>query len=129
MSTRRLVAIATVLVLAGGVLAGVLWRQTPPRQLVVSCRNMTFVMPGNPSPNPVITVRAGETIALEVRNEDGPGILHDFAIDLLGVSTELLLPGQVAHATFTAPDHPGRFDYYCRPHALIMRGTLDVVAP
>jgi plastocyanin len=89
---------------------------------------MAFFLPGDSTPNPTITVRAGEAIALEVRNEDGPGVLHDFAIDSLNVATGLLLPGQAAHVTFTAPDRPGPLDYYCRPHALTMRGVVNVVA-
>jgi plastocyanin len=89
---------------------------------------MAFFVQGNATPNAVITVRAGETIDLEVRNEDGPGVLHDLAIDPLGVATGLLQPGQSAHVTFTAPDRAGPLDYYCRPHALTMRGTLDIVA-
>jgi len=88
---------------------------------------MAFVLPGRTTPNPVLTVTAGETVALELRNEDGPGILHDLAIDALGVATELLQPGQVGHVTFTAPSHPATLEYYCRPHALVMRGTLAVV--
>jgi hypothetical protein len=97
-----------------------------PRAIVV-CRSMAFFVPGDPTPNPAIAVRAGEAIALEVRNEDGPGVLHDLAIDPLNVATGLLQPGQVAHVIFTAPDHPGSLDYYCRPHALTMRGILKVV--
>lgn len=89
---------------------------------------MVFHLPGNPAPNPVISVTAGETIELRLQNDDGPGILHDVAIDPLGVATELLQPGQTTSVTFTAPDRPGQYDYYCRPHALGMRGTLAVVA-
>jgi plastocyanin len=101
---------------------------THPRSIVVVCRSMAFFVPGDPTPNPTITVRAGEAIALEVRNEDGPGVLHDLAIDPLHVATGLLQPGQVAQVTFTAPDLPASLDYYCRPHALTMRGILKVVA-
>lgn len=88
---------------------------------------MAFFLAGESTSNPTIAVRAGETIALEVRNEDGPGVLHDFAIDPLNVATGLLQPGQVAHVTFTAPDRPGPLDYYCRPHALTMRGIVNVL--
>jgi hypothetical protein len=100
-----------------------------PRTIIVVCRSMAFFVAGDPTPNPAITVHTGETVALELRNEDGPGILHDLAIDPLNVATPLLLPGQVARVTFTAPGRPGSFDYYCRPHALTMRGVLNVVAP
>lgn len=89
---------------------------------------MAFFVAGDPTPNPTITVHAGETISLEVRNEDGPGVLHDLAIDPLNLATGLLQPGQVAHLTFTVPDRPGPLDYYCRPHALTMRGIVNVVA-
>jgi plastocyanin len=99
-----------------------------PRTMVVTCRNMAFLVPGDPTANPIVRVTTGETIRLELRNEDGPGVLHDLAIDPLGVATELVQPGQTSVVTFTAPDRPGRYDYYCRPHALVMRGTLDVVA-
>lgn len=88
---------------------------------------MAFFLPGDSTPNPAIVVRAGETIALEVRNEDGPGVLHDFAVDALNIATGLLQPGQVAHVTFTAPDRAGSLDYYCRPHALTMRGIVNIV--
>jgi plastocyanin len=96
--------------------------------MVVTCRNMVFLVPGDPTPNPTLRVAPGETIRLELRNEDGPGILHDLAIDAIGVATELVQPGQASVVTLTAPDRAGRYDYYCRPHALVMRGTLDVVA-
>lgn len=99
-----------------------------PRTIVVTCRNMAFLLPGDPTANPIVRVTSGEAIRLELRNEDGPGVLHDLAIDALGVATELVQPGQISVVTFTAPDRPGRYDYYCRPHALVMRGTLDVVA-
>ncbi len=89
---------------------------------------MAFLLPGDPTANPIVHVTTGETIQLELRNEDGPGVLHDLAIDALGVATELVQPGQTSVVTFTAPDRPGHYDYYCRPHALVMRGTLDVAA-
>jgi len=101
---------------------------THPRSIVVVCRSMAFFVPGDSTPNPTITVRAGEAIALELRNEDGPGVLHDFVIDPLHVATGLLQPGEVARVTFAAPESPGSLDYYCRPHALTMRGILKVVA-
>ena len=101
---------------------------THPRSIVVVCRSMAFFVPGDSTPNPTITVRAGQAIALELRNEDGPGVLHDLAVDSLHVATGLLQPGQAAQVTFTAPDRPGSLDYYCRPHALTMRGILRVVA-
>jgi len=99
-----------------------------PRSIVIVCRSMAFFVPGDPTPNPTIAVAAGEAITLDVRNEDGPGVLHDLAIDPLNLATGLLQPGQAAQVTFTAPDRPASLDYYCRPHALTMRGILKVVA-
>ena len=98
-----------------------------PRSIVVVCRSMAFFLPGDSTPNPAIVVRAGETIALEVRNEDGPGVLHDFVIDPLNVATWPGWRRPVARVTFTAPDRAGSLDYYCRPHALTMRGIVNVV--
>jgi FtsP/CotA-like multicopper oxidase with cupredoxin domain len=115
-----------VVALVATVVASFWLRRPRPRALTIVCRNMAFVLPGGSTANPVLRVTAGETIALELRNEDAPGILHDFAIDPLGVTTELLQPGQVAHVTFKAPARPATLEYYCRPHALVMRGTFEV---
>jgi plastocyanin len=89
---------------------------------------MAFFVAGDTTPNPTIQVKTGEAVVVEVHNEDGPGVLHDFAIDPLSVATALLQPGQSATVTFTVPDRPGPLDYYCRPHALTMRGIVNVVA-
>jgi copper binding plastocyanin/azurin family protein len=99
-----------------------------PRTIVVVCRSMAFFLAGDATPNPTIQVMTGEAIVVDVRNEDGPGVLHDFAIDSLGVASGLLQPGQAAQVKFTAPDRAGPLDYYCRPHALTMRGVVNVVA-
>jgi len=63
---------------------------------------------------------------LHLVNHDAPGVLHDFAIDPLEVATELVLPDQSREVTFRVPDRPGTYEYYCRPHAAVMRGQVDV---
>jgi len=122
-ASRLLALVASLLGVAG------MFGCSHPRTIVVVSRSMAFFVPGDATPNPAITVHTGERLLLELRNEDGPGILHDLAIDPLNVATGLLLPGQEARVTFTAPDRPGPLEYYCRPHALTMRGILNVVAP
>jgi len=116
--------VAIGLVLAGGLV----WVGRPDQARVVTltCRNMAYFLDGSSTPNPPITLTAGERIELRLVNHDAPGVLHDIAIDPLDVTTELVLPGQSTVVTFRVADRPGSYEYYCRPHATVMRGALDV---
>jgi heme/copper-type cytochrome/quinol oxidase subunit 2 len=107
---------------------GLLWlgRRDQARVVTLTCRSMAYFLEGNPAPNPPLTVTVGERIQLHLVNHDAPGVLHDIAIDPLEVATGLVLPGQSTVVTFRVADRPGSYEYYCRPHATVMRGTLDV---
>jgi len=127
-TSRTTIAIAALI--AAGLLAtgGLLWlgRRDKPRIVVLTCRNMSYYVEGDATPNPPLTFTAGERIQLHLVNHDAPGVLHDVAIDALGVTTDLVLPGQSADVTFRVADRPGTYEYYCRPHAAVMRGPLEV---
>ncbi len=99
-----------------------------PREVVLVARGMTFVLDGEPAAvNPVLHVSAGERIRLVVRNET-PGLAHDIAVPAWNLGMNLVEAGQSGTLTFTVPDPPGTFAYECRPHAHMMRGTIEVVA-
>jgi plastocyanin len=97
------------------------------REIVLIARGMTFVLDGRPDDtNPTLTMRAGETVQVVLRNE-APGLLHDFAIPAWNVFTEAIRAGQSTDITFRVPDTTGRVEYQCRPHAQLMNGFVDVV--
>ena len=128
MPSRRTVLVTSAT--TAGLLAagGLVWlaRRDEARVITLTCRNMAYFLDGDPTPNPPLTVTVGERIQLHLVNHDAPGVLHDIAIDPLEVATELVLPEQSSDVTFRVADRPGTYEYYCRPHAAVMRGQLDV---
>lgn len=90
-------------------------------------KGMTFIVAGGePSPNPVIALRAGERVRLVLDNQ-APGLLHDFAIPAWNVAIEPIRAGERQEVLFVVPDTPGRVEYRCRPHSEMMHGFIDVV--
>ncbi|MEX2552067.1 MAG: cupredoxin domain-containing protein [Actinomycetota bacterium] len=68
-----------------------------------------------------LTVASGEELTVEVTNKGR--IPHDFTIEELALSTGVLQPGEIATATFTAPDDD--VDFVCTLHRG-MEGKLEV---
>jgi hypothetical protein len=99
----------------------------PPREITLVARGMAFYVEGQSAANPTLTVYAGETIRLTLRNE-APGLQHDLAIPALGAATDPLAAGGSRTIAVVVPDEPMTIDYVCRPHATMMRGRLQVVA-
>ena len=97
-----------------------------PREITIVSRNMAFHLDGQAAANPTLTLRAGEAITLRFRN-DSPGVLHDLVIEPLGVATNLVATGRTTTVSFQVPDRPGRYRYSCRPHSLMMHGSLEVL--
>jgi plastocyanin len=62
-----------------------------------------------------------------LRNEER-GMAHDFAVPALDAVTRLLDWNESDTVTFDVPRTPGTYEYVCRPHLLMMRGTLLVTA-
>ena len=128
MSSRRTLLITLAMAAALLAAGGLVWlaRRDTARVVTLTCRNMAYFLDGNPTPNPPLTFSVGERIQLHLVNHDAPGVLHDIAIDPLEVATDLVLPGQSTVVSFRIADKPGTYEYYCRPHAAVMRGPLDV---
>lgn len=98
------------------------------REVVLLARGMTFVVAGEPEAvNPLIRVTAGERVRFVLRNETA-GIQHDFAIPSWSAATRVLARNQEASFTVSIPDAPGQVEYLCRPHAQMMRGTIEIIA-
>ncbi len=123
---RRAVLALVVLVTAAvaGVLVSRLTARGDVREIELTARSMAFYAAGSGA-NPTLVVRPGERVRIVVRNET-PGMVHDLAIDAFGVSTRLLNAGETGALEFTAPQEAGRHEYVCRPHAVMMRGVIEV---
>jgi plastocyanin len=125
-SRKAVAALACLLVALAMVPA---WSWAPDREVVLVVRGMAFYTDSQPDiPNPTIEVRAGERVRVVLRNDDR-GLVHDFAVPALDRGLDAIRWNETSEVTFTVPTAPGSYEYVCRPHALMMRGKLNVVAP
>ena len=69
----------------------------------------------------LLALRPAEEATLEIRNAGNTP--HDWTADELGISTGVMSPGEVYHATFTVPDQDVKF--VCTLHAG-MDGSIRV---
>jgi plastocyanin len=118
------VASAAIVLLLVGSLASA-FSSSAAREVTLVAKDMTFYLEGGTSPNPVIEARAGERLRVVLRNRDR-GMTHDLSVPVAKASTDLLRWNEADSVTFTVPDAPGTYEYVCRPHLLMMKGTLKV---
>ena len=122
-SGRMVAALAVTMVL--GALLPVM-TTAPAREITLVVRDMTFYLDGDfETPESDIEVKAGENVRIVVRNEER-GMTHDFAVPAIGTSVDLLDWNEQGEVTFGVPTTPGSYEYVCRPHMLMMKGTLKV---
>ncbi len=88
--------------------------------IVVIAKDMSFN-----GTNPSFVVKKGQAVRITVKNEDRPGIFHDFVIPALGLKTNFLKPGESEILLFTA-DREGIFNYACTLHPRLMTGKFQV---
>ena len=117
-------AVTSVAVLLLGALAVAVARPAP-REITLVVRGMTFYLEGSDQPNPSIRVKAGERVRVVLRNEER-GIHHDFAMPAAGAALNPIGWNESSDVTFVVPETPGTYDYWCRPHMLMMRGKIIV---
>ena len=125
----RRVPIRVVLLVAVCLIVGTLipvMSRSEAREIHLVVRDMAFYLADDPrTANPTITVKAGETVHLVVRNDD-PGLKHDLALPMADASTRTLAFGEQGEVTVTVPSKPGTYEYVCRPHRAMMRGVINV---
>ncbi|MBM3820234.1 MAG: hypothetical protein FJW14_14625 [Acidimicrobiia bacterium] len=98
----------------------------PPREVTLVVRGMAFYLKDDPlTPNPTLDLRAGERVRIVLENRDR-GMTHDFAVPALDAALEPLSWSEIDAVVFDVPDAPGTYEYVCRPHRLMMRGTIRV---
>jgi plastocyanin len=119
----RVAIIAAAFVLGTG-LASVTTRGKA-REITLVAKGMAFYARDGKTANPVIEARAGETLRIVLQNRDR-GMTHDFAVPAVDAATDALQWNEEDEVTFEVPDEPGTYEYVCRPHLLMMRGTLRV---
>lgn len=96
------------------------------RAITLVARDMAFFAENDAkSANPLIEASPGETIRIILVNRDR-GVTHDFAVPAVDAATDLIDWNERAEVTFQVPDEPGTYEYVCRPHLLMMKGTLRV---
>ena len=96
------------------------------REVTLVARGMAFHVDGDPTPNPTITVTAGETVRVVLENQDR-GMTHDFAVPALDAGMRLVNWNEEDDVTFDVPSTPGTYEYVCNPHRLMMSGQIKVV--
>jgi FtsP/CotA-like multicopper oxidase with cupredoxin domain len=97
------------------------------REITLVARGMRFYLATDPNtPNPTITVKAGETVRVVFQNQDR-GMTHDFAVPTLNAGVDLINWNESDSVTFDVPSEPGTYEYVCNPHRLMMMGTIKVI--
>jgi len=96
-----------------------------PREILLVAKQMTFYVDGRSAPNPVIRLKPGERVRFTLKNED-KGVLHDFAIQDLGIATGTLKSAERASVVVEVPRRTGEYRYVCRPHSKMMAGKIEV---
>jgi plastocyanin len=129
MSKGRKISLTLIAVMAAAMLAVALLpalSSTSTREVTLVARNMAFYLDGDrTAANPTIEVKAGERVRVVLRNEDR-GLRHDFAVPAVKAAMELVEWSESAEVVFEVPETPGTYTYECRPHRLMMRGTIRV---
>jgi len=98
----------------------------PAREVTLVAKGMAFYLEGDlQTPNPIIEVKAGERVRIVLRNEDR-GLTHDFAVPPLDVALKPVSWNEAGEVVFDVPSEPGTYEYFCRPHRLMMQGTIRV---
>ena len=97
-----------------------------PREITLVTRDMAFYLDGSDTSNPVLMMRAGETVRIVLRNED-VGIKHTFEVGTWDRAVPSAQGGRTASAVIEVPGRPGRYEYVCGPHPALMRGVIEVV--
>jgi plastocyanin len=121
----RAMIIVAVAAGAAGMLPRIASSREEIRELRLVAREMTFYVEGQDAPNPTLRFKAGERVRLVLRNADR-GMSHDFVVPEWNVRTGLLEGAGETSVTFRVPGRSGSQPYTCSPHAVMMRGTIEI---
>mgnify|MGYP001343543329 FL=1 len=123
--SAKLIGVLAALMLSAALLPAL--SSPPAREVSLVVKDMAFYLEGDlQTPNPTIEVKAGERVRVVLRNQDR-GMRHDFAVPSLDVALKTTNWNESADVVLDAPIQPGTYEYVCRPHSLMMRGTIRVI--
>ena len=123
--SAKLVATVVAVLLLGAL--GVALTRPAPREVTLVARGMAFYLENGDAPNPTLTFKAGDRIRIVFRNQDR-GISHNVVVPAVNAEFQPIGWNQSADVVFEVPDTPGIYEYWCRPHMMMMRGTIIVTA-
>ena len=122
--SAKLVAVLAGLMLVVALLPAV--SSTPTRKIALVAKGMAFYLEADlQTPNPTIEVKAGERVRIVLRNQDR-GMTHDFAVPTLDAALTPIGWNESGDVVLDVPRQPGTYQYVCRPHSLMMQGTIRV---
>jgi plastocyanin len=121
-SAKMIATVVAVLLL--GAFAVAVTRPAP-REVTLVARGMAFYLEDGTQPNPTLVFKAGERVRILVRNEDR-GISHNLAVPSVKAEFAPIGWNQSADVVFEVPATPGAYEYWCRPHMMMMRGQIIV---
>lgn len=121
--SAKLIVTAVAVVMLG-VLAFAVTRPAP-REITLVAKGMAFYLEDGDVPNPTIVVKPGERVRVVLNNLDR-GLQHDFAVPSLDAALDPVSWNRSDDVVFNAPDKPGSYEYWCRPHMTMMRGRILV---
>lgn len=122
--SAKAVGVVAALLIVGALLP--VLSKAPSREITLVTRGMAFYLEGDPNtPNPVLEVKAGETVRVVLRNQDR-GMTHDFTVPSFSAALDAIDWNEEADVTFEVPKTPGTYEYICTPHGLMMRGRIIV---
>ena len=124
-SVKLIATLVAVLVL--GALAAALARPAP-REVTLVARGMAFYLENGDQPNPTLTFKPGDRVRIVFKNQDR-GIQHNFAVPSFKAELDPIGWNQSADVVLDVPKTPGTYEYWCRPHMMMMRGTIQVLGP
>ena len=123
--TTKLITIGVLFAVVGALAAAAVPRSAD-REITLVARGMAFYLLGDPTtPNPRITLKAGERVRIVLRNDDR-GVTHDFAVPAVNAAVDQVDWNEQDHVAFDVPETPGRYEYICQPHRIMMRGEIVV---
>jgi FtsP/CotA-like multicopper oxidase with cupredoxin domain len=120
-----MIAIAVVVLLLGAF--AVALTRPAPREVTLVTRGMAFYLENSDLPNPTLTFKAGDRVRIVLKNQDR-GINHNFVMPAVDAEFTPIGWNESADVVLTVPETPGTYEYWCRPHMTMMRGTI-VVSP
>ena len=92
----------------------------PVQEIILIAKEMVYN-----TNNPTLILKVGQPVRIIIINED-KGMLHDFVIEELDISTSAPLEYGQSEVINFVPTQKGKYEYFCSYHAKMMRGKVII---